>query len=173
MAVVQLVMRVLKENHMENIYVSHAYFILQFVFVSLLFKELIPNLRFRMLSKYLLIGIPIIVSILFVFDPKAFWNFYIPEIIMCSIPLIGYIIYYLFISLEVKKSVWILVSIGLFVYLISSLLVYVGGNYLINNDTESGYIGQLWLVNNFIYLGYQVLITVEWYKNFRRKEVVL
>ncbi|GLB53125.1 hypothetical protein NBRC110019_21650 [Neptunitalea chrysea] len=92
---------------------------------------------------------------------------------MCSIPLIGYIIYYLFISLEVKKSVWILVSIGLFVYLISSLLVYVGGNYLINNDTESGYIGQLWLVNNFIYLGYQVLITVEWYKNFRRKEVVL
>tara|TARA_R110001632_G_scaffold102272_1_gene210328 strand:+ start:6356 stop:6568 length:213 start_codon:yes stop_codon:yes gene_type:complete len=53
---------------------------------------------------------------------------------------------------------------GLFAYILCSTLIFFAGN--ISGDTQR----ILWRVNNSLYILFQLLILVEWYKNFRKKD---
>lgn len=164
----QLVIGYLRSNGVNNLWLSHVYFLVQFVTISLAFRQLQTNLFIRKLNSVLLITIPVTVGAILAITPGAFKNFNIPETLLCSIPLIAYCVHHLIQAIDGNQSKLILFSIGLFVYLVSSTLVFVSAKIIVDDYLGQGFITQLWIINNIIYLSYQILIVIEWYKNFRR-----
>ena len=100
----------------------------------------------------------------YIYNPKIYFKFNLFEIVLSSIPLIIYSVLYIFISLLEEKK-YFYINCGIFIYLISSTLFFVSGNYLATIDKSI--IKIIWLVNMIIYIIYQLLITVEWFVNYR------
>lgn len=156
----------------NNLFLSHIYFILQFILLSLFYiKILLPN-NVKTILKILLITTPVIMVLQYVLDYKKIFIFNTIEILTCSLSLALYAILFLYQSLGTKEKTWLFFSSGILIYLVSSSLVFLGGNYLLEKFLWKGFVAKLWVANNIIYIIYQVLITIEWYKNFRKTKDV-
>ncbi|MFY0629077.1 MAG: hypothetical protein JXR05_01780 [Flavobacteriaceae bacterium] len=57
---------------------------------------------------------------------------------------------------------------GAFLYILCSTLLFVMGNYVAN--TKTPWYQSIWRFNNGLYILFQVLIFIEWYKHFRNKK---
>lgn len=154
--------------NMRNLYLSHVYFFSQFIFVSLLYYQLFGSKMIKRIIVYVLFLFLSVVVVLYAFDPPSFFKFYIPEILLLSIPLMVYSVMYLYNSLETGTSKCVFFSAGLFIYLISSTLLFVGGNYIVEKFVGKKYLASLWEINNAVYLCFAALIIIEWLVNFRK-----
>lgn len=147
-----------------NLFLSHYYFLIQFVLLSYFYYNLFDNKNIK--KGVLITGIIVVscISVYYIYNPKIYFKFNLFEIVLSSIPLIIYTILYIFISLLEEKK-YFYINCGIFIYLISSTLFFVSGNYLATID--SSVIKIIWLVNLIIYIIYQLLIVVEWFVNYR------
>jgi uncharacterized membrane protein len=105
----------------------------------------------------------------FVIDPELFFRYNsIGASVMQSIIIIySLIFFYRSIS---GTSEFLIVNIGIFLYLLSSALIFVSGNVVLDLDISEDTRFLLINVNRVLILVFQILIFVEWRKNYFRKK---
>lgn len=142
-----------------NLFVSHFYFILQFIFLSLFYKSLF-SLRQKQFVNALLVVILPVIGVHFYFNPDKIWTFNVLEIFLTSIPLVIYSIMHLFNSLTQKK-VFLYVNVAILMYLSSSTLIFILGEILTSMTRTM--VLDIWMINKFLYVGYLILYILEFY----------
>lgn len=161
--IIQLITGYMRWHKMPNIYFSHFYFIGQFVFLSLFYILLEKKKKLRKVQKIILcIGL-VAIGIYYIKYPEAYFKFNPFEIIITSIPLIVYSFYFFIKKIESIDKKYIYINSGIFLYLSCSTLLFIAGN--IENTTLKI---TIWYSNISLYLIYQILVFVEWFKNHRR-----
>lgn len=143
----------------SNIFLSHISFIFQFIFLSIIFYNLISD---KLLKKIILINVPFVSIILFfqyLNNPALFWRFNLFEILIISFILIVYSLLHLFLEIGNERNYSLFIT-GLLLYLLCTIFVFLCGNLQLV-FCEDPYI-DLWIFNSVFYIVFQVFIFKEW-----------
>ncbi len=152
------------KNKMPNLYLSHAYFGVQFIFLSLFYKKIFIEKPQKKLVDIIFIIVISILCTQYIIEPEVFFVFNVLEVFLCSIPLVIYAIMHLYNSLS-KKGVFMYINTGILIYLSTSSLIYMLGDYLSNFENQI--IKNIWFLNKVLFIVYLLFIFMEWYKNIR------
>lgn len=147
----------------HNLFLSHYYFILQFVILSLFYRSLFTKPQKRLVD-VLLVLIITILGFQFAILPELYFKFNTTEVFMTSSPIIVYSVIHLYNSLS-KSSKYMYINIGVLIYLTISTLIFILGDYLSEVSYEAG--KNIWFINKVMYASYLILIFIEWWKNFK------
>lgn len=147
----------------HNLFLSHYYFILQFILLSLFYRTLFEKHQ-KLLVDILLIMNTIILTIQYVLTPELYFKFNTTEVFITCAPIVIYSVIHLYNSLS-KSSKFMYINIGILVYLTISTLIFILGDYLSEVSYEAG--KNIWFFNKVMYVFYLILIFTEWWKNFR------
>ena len=168
--IIQLRVEYLSSQRISNLYLSHYYFIGQFFFLSFFYKEILKSKIKKKIINLFLVIITILVTLIYLKNPQDYFKFNLIEVIITSLPIIFFSILFFSENLNATKR-FIYLNSGVLIYLISSTFLFSVGN-LINASSSESYIKKyVWTLNAFLYLIYQILIFIEWYKNFRKHKV--
>lgn len=160
--IIQLISEIYIFLDKENLFLTHYYFTIQFFFLSFFYKELI---KWRKQISVVLFITFLFLIIQYLVKPNLYFEFNLLEILFCSIPLLIYSFQFFFENIDGKNKKFIYVNSAIFTYILSSTLIFSSGNIMPNLPKSINSI--IWTVNAFLYLIFQVLIFIEWYKNFR------
>ena len=162
--IVQIYSHYLSNLKEHNLFLSHYFFIGQFIFLSFFFSTLFRFLKFKNLHLILTFTVAITFAIYLFYSPLAYEKWNVLEIGITSIPLIVYSFFFFLKKIDDnsdKKYIYFIS--GFFLYTLCSTLIFTTGNI----GTKSVKL-IVWQINNSLYLIFQLLIFVEWYKNFRK-----
>jgi hypothetical protein len=160
--IIQLRMDYLKSHRIHNIHLTHFYFIGQFLFLSFFFiLEFKNKLLSNIIRIYLFMALFSLAVCYFVY-PKFLTEHNIFEVVVTSIPLIAYSFIFLVKRIDPDNKKFLFFNSGLFLYITCSTLIFVAGN--LKSDMKIF----IWIFNAFLFLVYQILVSIEWYKNFRK-----
>lgn len=159
--IIQLFTEYLANHKRNNLFLFHYFNIIQFILLSGFFYFFFKT---KMLKKVIIyvsflafVTLPFIIT-----KSEDYYNsFNVLEIIIFNFPIIVYSFIFLVKKLDSRNKEFIYFNAGLFVYLTCSALLFSGGN--LNSETRI----LLWRFNQFLYIVYQTLILIDWYKNFR------
>lgn len=163
--IVQLITRYTRILHIDNLYISHYYFVGQFILLSLFFKQVLHNKIQKKIITSALTIILITTGIYYAIYPSNYFKFNVFEIVLTSIPLIVYCFFFFIQRIEGSNKKFIYVVAGFFLYILCSTLLFITGN--IRADIKK----MIWYANAILYIVYQTLIFIEWYKHFRNKSI--
>jgi hypothetical protein len=168
--IIQVVSTILGRLKIPNIYFSHYYFIIQFILLSLFYSQVFISRTIKKIVLLAMIPVLLGIGIQYFFDPGLYFRFNLIEIIVLTTPLIVYSFLFLVQTLSNPKKEFIYINSGVLLYLLCSTLIFSSGNIM---QTLPENINEMvWTANAFLYLVYQVLIFIEWYKHFRKKEIL-
>jgi hypothetical protein len=161
--IIQIITYYLRLYKINNLYLSHYYFVGQFLFLSVFYFFLEKNKTIKKIITIATITILFFIGIYYIKNPLAYFEFNIYEIVATAIPLIAYSFYFFIKKIDSEDKKYIYLNSGFFIYITCSTLIFSAGN--IKNASLKHII---WYSNVVLYLIYQILILVEWYKNFRK-----
>lgn len=154
----------------ENFFLSHYYFVIQFIMLSLFFNQLFKN---KLLKKIVYINLGIVLLILcfqYYKRPSMYWEFNIFEIGTTSILLILYSTVYFYENIK-ESYKYHFFCYGLTFYLMSSCLIFLTGNTQLVFINEPVYL-DIWIFNSLFFILFQILIYKEW-QFLEKKEIQL
>ncbi len=154
----------------SNFFLSHYYFIFQFVALSIFFYSLFSNLLLKRVILSFLILVLILLAIQYSRTPDLYWRFNLFEIGITSMLLIVYALIFLIENFKTAKHNYLYFCNGLIIYLASSLSIFLSGNTDWVIFTEP-FVLDLWFFNSLFYILYQFLIYKEW-KDLNHKEII-
>ncbi|PWG05702.1 hypothetical protein DIS07_04455 [Polaribacter aquimarinus] len=155
----------------RNLYLSHFYFIGQFILLSSFYAKVLKGKKLISFIKNILILVIILLIGYYSLYPKDYFKWNVFEISITSVPLLVYSFLFFTQRIEIKTSrSFIYFNSGFFVYLLSSTLLFTLGNIGLGNLELRPIKLFVWKVNSILYIIYQILVFLEWYKNFRKKE---
>jgi len=161
--IIQITSQIYTNLNKNNLFLSHYYFIGQFLFLSIFYYQLIKQITLiKVLTTLTIVALTVQYSLY----PEKYFIFNLFEIIICSIPLIIYSFLFFIQNIDGVNKDFIYINSGVFIYILSSTLIFSSGNLMPNLPKNINKI--IWLVNAFLYVLYQILIFVEWYKNLRK-----
>jgi len=164
--IIQIIVNVLNYLKINNLFLSHFYFILQFFLLSFFYLTILKVNFQKTTIKLLLILCPLILVIQYLMDPNLFFEFNLFEIFITSFPIIIYSTYYLYNLLNEKKDFYY-INLGILIYLFGSTVLFLVGNLVAKLDNNLNDIP--WILNSALYIMYQLFILVEWKNNFSKK----
>ena len=167
--IILLASLILNVNGINNLYLSHFYFGFQFIFLSLFYKSLFASRFQKKIVNVTLFLVTSVLCVQYSVQPDLFFKFNILEILICSFPLVIYAILHLYNSLT-KKGEFIYINIGVLIYLSTSTLIFLLGDYLAG--IKSTVVKTIWLLNKILYVVYLLLIYFEWYKHYRKRKAI-
>ncbi len=165
MLVIQIISNLLWYFKEENLYLSHYYFILQFILLSLFYRELFIDRKKKRIIQITFFVVMSVLGIQYINTPSLYHKFNLLEIVLTSLSIVSFSVLYFYNSLT-EKMEFTYVNSGIFIYLISSTLIFCSGNF--TNAYDSSLDKILWLFNSILFVVYQILIFMEWYKNYRK-----
>ena len=145
----------------SNFFLSHYYFIFQFIILSIFFRGLFSNAVLKKAILILLVLVLILLAIQYSRTPELYWQFNLFEIGVTSALLVLYALIYLTQNFENVKSNYMYFSNGLIIYLVSSSTIFLSGNSDSVIFTEP-FLLDFWFFNSLFYILYQFLIFREW-----------
>lgn len=151
----------IKQN---NLFLSHFYFIFQFIFLTLFFSQLF-NKKQRRSQKIISAIVFSVLIIQYTWNPELYYKFNLLEIFITSFPLVIYSIFHLYNSLS-KSGKFMYINAGILIYLSTSSLIFILGDYLSKIDRDIA--SYAWFLNRIFYVGYLILILIEWKKSLWR-----
>jgi len=163
--IIQAYSTFLSQKKLHNLFLSHYYFIGQFILMSLFFYKTLINKVVKKIICLVLLGVMLALSIQYFKNPELYYTFNLFEILITCIPIIFYCFSFMVQQIYTPEKRFVFFISGLFVYTLCSTLIFFAGN--ISGDTQR----ILWRVNNSLYILFQLLILVEWYRNFRKKKI--
>jgi len=169
--IIQLTSNYLSFYKLNNLHLSHYYFIEQFLLLSLFFKTVLEKKVLKKAISIILISVLIALSIYYVINPSHYNRFNIFEILITSVPLIVYCFFFFIQTIDGTNKKFIYITSGVLIYFLPHALVFSSGNLMPDLPDNVNII--IWLVNVFLYIVYLILIFVEWYKHFRKKPLVI
>ena len=152
-----------KVFHLNNLYFSHFYFIIQFIFLSLFYVELLK----RNWIRWILIIVLIMVGFQYVVEPMIFFKYNAIGMSLTHSILVLFSLLYLYKSLS-GRSEFMYANIGIFFYLLSSTLIFASGNLVFNLNISQSLIQLLTDINAVLYVIFHILVYMEWKKNYRQ-----
>jgi len=164
MSLVQVTSSILAEATDNNLFMSNVYLLIQFIVLTLFYKEL--------LHKKILIYIGALVVLFlgyqYISDPGLFLKYNPIDIALTQGLIAIYALLYFYISLNRKKAKFLIINVGVFVYLVGSTLIFASGNLVFNMELISkDNLILLLILNCIFYIVYQLMVFIDWYKNFR------
>ena len=163
MSIIQIAVVVLAYKNKNNHFLSTYYLFLQFITLSFLFFQLFKNVNRtkRSIVAYVSSAVVCGLAIQYLIYPAQYYTFNSVGFFITSMLLIVYAVLYLYELLS-QKLPFYYVTIGIFIYLISSALIFASAASLVTfTDVLSQYI---WQVNAVLFILYQLLILWEWKK---------
>lgn len=145
--------------HMRNLFLSHFYFILQFVLLSMFYYHLLKE-NFQ--KKIIVVNLVVCLSVLFIqyaLDRSRFNNYNLSEIFITSLSLIIYATFHLYNLLNKKKEFYY-ITIGLLIYLFGSTVFFLTSNLLISLHSKFP-TRMIMRLNVYLYIIYQLFILYE------------
>jgi len=161
--ILQLYSSYLSHYSINNLFLSHYFFIGKFVLLSFFFREILKKRILKKIISIVILIVLVALSIYYIVDPTSYDKFNIFEIVSTSIPLIIFCFLFFIQKIEGSDSRFIFIVSGMFLYFLCSLLLFTAGN--IKGSTKM----LIWNTNAVLYILYQLLIFVDWYKHFRTK----
>jgi len=165
MLIIQCLTIILQTQRIDNLYLSHYYFIVQFILLSLFYIKLFREKKQKNIIKITSIFVLLILSLQYINTPLLYYEFNLLEIVLTSLSLVFFSVIHFRNSLTDKTN-YIYINSGIFIYLISSTLIFCSGNFF--KEGPSNLKNILWHLNSILFIVYQIFIFVEWYKNFRK-----
>ena len=165
--IIQSITEYLFSIHKNNLFLSHYYFLGQFLLLSFFYKSILKSQIKKKVINVFLIIIPFLTVLLYAIHPENYFRFNLIEVIITSLPIVFYSILYFSEILNSSKT-FVYLNSGVFMYLISSTFLFSVGNFINDSSSTSDFKRYVWILNAFLYLVYQLLIFIEWYKNFRK-----
>lgn len=143
----------------QNLFLSHFYFCLQFIFLSLFFLVLMKEDYQKSIIKFNLIVTPIIIALNFYLNPSQIHEFCLIEILLTSMSLIVYSTFHFYNMLSAKKEFY-LINCGLLIYLFGSTLTFLLRNLHVVYGRDFSNV--LHMLNIVLYLLYLSFIFLDW-----------
>lgn len=167
--IVQIWSELLIRQKTNNLFLSHFYFIGQFVILTLFYFNLLKKVDLqRKIVKGGSITVLLILGWQYFNNPSLFFEFNLLEIFVTSFVIIIYAVFHFYNLLNEKKEFYY-INIGVVMYLFGSTILFLAGNFMISLNPE---INQLpWIFNSFLYIVYHVFIFVEWKKSYSKKKL--
>ncbi len=145
----------------SNFFLSHYYFIFQFIGLSMFFYTLFSSVILKRVILFFLIVVLISLSVQYYKRPGLYWEFNLFEIGSTSLLLIIYSLIFLIKNFKSERHNYLYFCNGLVIYLASSLSIFLSGNTDSVIFTEP-FVLDLWFFNSLFYILYQFLIFKEW-----------
>lgn len=158
---IQVIGIVFAHYRINNLYLSHLYFWTQLIMLAVFYRNLFEQNQKKYIS--IVIGsVSIILIIQYLIKPHLFFKFNTLEIFITTFPLVVFSMIHLYNSLS-KKGKFMYINAGILIYLTTSTLIYILGNYLASY--KSDLITHIWFLNKVLYVIYMSLILIEWKTN--------
>lgn len=166
--IIQALMEILARCNYSNLFLSGYYLFAQFIFLSCFFYYLfLPvNNKKSGFVKYFSAPLVIILLAQYFFDKGLYYTFNPPGFLVTSLVLVTYAVMYL-AEMLTQKPFFNYATTGIFIYLISSSLIFASSTSIITLNNNMFAI--LWQINAVLFIIYQLLILWEWKQHFFRK----
>ena len=159
MFIIQIVSKVLFELSINNIFLSHFYFVFQFILLSYFYYFLLNDRFQRKLIKIVFIVCLSLLGIQYAIYPSTFFTFNLFEIFIMSLPIMIYSTFHLYNLLN-KEKYFYYINIGLLLYLFGSTIVFLSYR-LLSMIASSEVTNITWSLNIYMYVIYQLFILKE------------
>ena len=147
----------------NNLYLSHFYFILQFIILSAFYYLLLQN-NFIKKGIKIFLGVTILLlSLEYFYYPILFFQFNLFEFFITSFSLIIYAALYFYQMLDKQKEFYY-INMGILIYLFASSIIFLSGNLI--NLIAPKFTKSCNTLNEILYIFYQIIILFEWAKNY-------
>lgn len=164
---IQIIVGILQYMRIDNLFLSHFYFIIQFVLLSFFYL----NLNFKNFQSIIVkIGFVFCLAVLafqYALNPSVFFEFNLFEIFITSFLLIVYATFYLYNLLNEKKEFYY-INFGILTYLFGSTVLFLVGNLVAKMKPEFNDVP--WILNSILYVFYQILILLEFKVSFYKNK---
>lgn len=164
---IQLITLVLRKLGVNNLFLSHFYFIGQFLMLGLFYFNLIADKFQKKVIKITLVLALLSLVIQYSIRPDLFFEFNLYEIFITSFLLIIYATFHFYNMLNGKK-VFYYINIGIILYLFGSTILFLVGNLSIM--LSSKYYKVPSRINYILYIVFQLFILIEWRKSFYKNK---
>ena len=162
--VIQVVSKVMNYNSIPNLHLSHFYFISQLVLLGLFYRNMWgKKVQKRAIIMSILIVL-VVLGVQYYMKPELYHQFNLLEVVITSLPIVAFSIVHFYKALE-NEVPYLYINSGVCLYLLSSTLIFSAGNFVNASDATLNIL--LWLINSILYIVFQGLIFMEWYKNLR------
>lgn len=163
---IQLGSKILVNLHYQNLYLSHFYFIGQFIMLSFFYKNLFKEALQKRMVNIGFVFCLLVLGIQYGLDPSLLFKFNLFEIFITSFLLIIYAAFHFYNMLNSKKEFYY-INMGVLLYLFGSIVLFLAGNLM---ATLSPKINKIpWILNAILFIVYQIFIFVEWRKSNSKK----
>ena len=163
MATIEWLLRVIKfyEWNDNTIFLFVYFFIIQFVVLSFFYRAL---LKYKWIN-YVTVSCLIFFGFQYIREPELFFKYNpIGAAISQGVIVIYSLLY--FYRLLSEKGPFVIINMGVFFYLLSSMLVFMSGNMALENFISSDFAQLLSHLNLIFYFIFIVTILIEWFKNY-------
>jgi len=150
----------------DNLFLSHYYFIFQFIILSLFYRKLFRTVKLKRFVEVVFISVVLILGIQYANNPQIYYKFNLLEIILTSLSIVTFSVIYFYKSLTEKMECMYL-NYGIFMYLLTSTLIFCSGNFVTSSNASLNKL--LWFINSMLFIVYQILIFTQWYKTLKSK----
>lgn len=166
--VIQTLTEICATKNINNHFIATYYLFIPFIVLSLFFHYLFSGIdswkKYVVLFATPLIAIGLIVQ--YCMYPTLYYDFNPLGLLVTTCALIVYAVMYLF-ELISKQMPFHYVTIGIFIYFISSLLIFVSATSIVSFNQEIS--NFIWNINALLFIVYQLLILWEWKQTFYLK----
>jgi len=166
---VQIGAKVCLLKGMSNLFMSHIYFIGQFIMLSFFYLKLVKD-QFQV--KAIKIGFVMVLltlGIQYGIKPQLFLKFNLYEIFITSFLVIIYATFHFYNMLDEKKEFYF-INMGILLYLFGSTILFLVGNLTVKFSKNFNMI--TWILNAGLYVAYQLFILYEWKVSFSKRTVI-
>jgi len=166
---IQLGARIIRQMGGNNLFLSHIYFVGQFIILSFFYLDLVKD-QFQ--RKFIKIGFALVLltlAIQYALKPELFLKFNLYEIFITSFLLIIYAVFHFYNMLDEKKEFYF-INMGLLLYLFASTILFLVGNLTTKLSKDLNMI--TWTLNAVFVIVYHVFFFYEWKINYYKKNTI-
>ena len=166
--VVQIISKIFLMLYENNLFISHFYFIGQFILLSAFFKSLYKTKTQKTIANWILIIGVSVLAVQYVIDPNVFFRFNLFEIFITSFLIIIMAAIHLY-NLLSEEKVFYYCTIGILLYLSGSTILFFVGN--LTAILSEKYQFLRWTLNAVLVVIYHLFILFEWRQSFYLKKI--
>ena len=105
----------------------------------------------------------------FVTDPELYDKYNQLGMFITHAIIIGYSIVFLYKALS-ERLEFTVINVGILVYFLSSALIFASGNLVFDLQLSQEVMKIITGANVILYLAFQILILIEWIRNYRKPQ---
>ncbi len=156
---------IFNEFKIRNLYLSHFYFIFQFIILSIFYITLLRHKSQQKLIQILFVSVIFILGIQYALDYHKFFKFSLLEIFLTSFPLTIYSTIHLYNSLTTRGE-YLYFNAAILIYITATTLIFILGNYITGEEIDKTIARNIWFIHKVLYLVFLILTFLEWKNSF-------